>query len=60
MLFDEKTASMSLQRIPCSVRRRWWPQDLIRMPYKYIVHDLISVMQHNSISALDRGVLYLK
>lgn len=58
MLFDQRSASNNLHRIPCSIRMR--RRDLIRYPNIYVVHDLIESVMHNTPHALNRGVLYLK
>lgn len=56
---DFKAATEYLPRVPCVASSR--PPQLLRNTDKaYIVHDLLSMMQVGELSALNRGVLFVK
>ncbi|KAI0757656.1 hypothetical protein C8Q80DRAFT_114749 [Daedaleopsis nitida] len=60
-VFDRAAAARNLHRIPCVVRLEK-PRSLLRKTFsgeRYAVQDLISAVQCEDASALDRGILFL-
>ncbi|RPD59343.1 hypothetical protein L226DRAFT_495257 [Lentinus tigrinus ALCF2SS1-7] len=62
ILFDRRTATGNLHRIPCSMRFEWQRELTYCVPGHgsyYIVHDLIKILRCDGADALDRGVALL-
>ncbi len=62
MLFDRRSASNILQRIPCVVRFNRPSFLMKRTPWgvRYIVHDLIDGMRYQDPHAIEKGISFLK